>query len=279
MEALRPDPEAQSSPMPPMLAARLDTWGRLGELSSDRAGLAAVNGRLEPSVATFFKLSSGLGPEHLHFDLKAILSQFEDLQKAERKQFLSVFSHPVIPIRVKALQLYGQVGARKASRKNLAKLDEEVAAIARIMEFEVTKPLEVQARDFLLAGGLLAAHADKDEIADDQWDMLLQWLLPLCADPEAEASRIETFTEAQEILNNSTAWLHANAGQERFGLFRQLAHMVALDGLLSSGEQVFMQKVAEMLGIPPKVAKDMLYDVLASYLQSKATRRRRSLKR
>ena len=277
IEALTPDPESKSTPMPPMLSSRLDTWNRLAELSSDRAGLAAVGGRLEPSVATFFKLSSGLGPEHLHFDLQAILAQFEDLQKAERKQFLSVFSHPVIPIRVKALQLYGQAGARNATTEQLAKVDDEVAAIARIMEFEVTKPLEVHARDFLLAGGLLAAHSDSDEVGDEQWNVLLQWLLPLCADPEAEVERVTSIGEAEGMLEASAAWLHDNAGEERYLLFRQLAHMVALDGLLSSGEQQFMRSVAEMLGIPPKVATDTLYDVLAGYLQSKASRRRRSL--
>lgn len=277
IDALQPDPETGESPMPPMLAARLDTWNRLGELSSDRAGLAAIDGRLEPSVATFFKLSSGLGPEHLCFDVQAILSQFEDLKKAERKQFLSVFSHPVIPIRVKALQLYGQAGGRNASAERLAEVDAEVEAIARIMEFEVTKPLEVQARDFLLAGGLLAAQTDAEEINDEQWNLLLEWLLPLCSDPEAEVERVRTIPEARDLLVSSASWLHDNAGEERYALFRQLAHMVALDGLLSSGEQQFMQGVAEMLGIPSKVATDTVYEVLAGYLQSKTATRRRKL--
>ncbi len=272
-QALRPDPQTGANPMPPMLAARLDTWSRIAELSSDRAGLAAVGGGLEPSVATFFKLASGLGPEHLKFDIHAILQQLEDLQKAERRQFLSVFSHPVIPIRVKALQIYGEAGGKDAPADKLAAVDDQVAAIARLMEFEVTKPLDVHARDFLLAGGLLAAHADKDDIAEDQWAMLLEWLLPLCADPEAEVAKVVSFDQARELLATSTAWLRDNAGEERFALFRQLAHMVAIDGHLSSGEQQFMRQVAEMLGIPAKGAVDTLYDVLSGYLQTKATRR------
>lgn len=272
-QALVPDPQTGADPMPPMLAVRLDAWGRLAELSSDRAGIAAVGGRLEPAVSTFFKLASGLGPEHLRFDLQAILKQLEDLQKGGRRKFLGVFSHPVIPIRVKALQLYGEGGGRDATAEQLAEIDHQVSSLSRLMEFEVTKPLDVHARDFLLSGGLLAANSDQFEISDDQWDMLLSWLLPLCADPEAETSRVSSIEDATAMLDSNTAWLRENAGEERFALYRQLAHMVAVDGNLATGEQSFMKSVAEKLGIPGKAAVDTLYEVLSGYLQTKSTRR------
>jgi hypothetical protein len=267
------DDDDGDSKMPPLLARRLETWERLAELSADRAGAAAVSGRLEPVVSAFFKIASGLGPEHLRFDIGAFLEQLADLRKLERRELLWRFSHPVTPIRVRALQLYGEAGGEGAAPEALEKVNAEVKELARLMEYEVTKPVDVQARDFLLAGGLLAAYSDGKDITEDQWQLLVLLLLPLSANPEDEMARIKTPEEARALLDRSTAWLRENAGKERYDLFRQLAHMVAIDGNLHAGEQSYMIGVAESLGIPAKAANETLYEVLAGYLQTQAARK------
>ena len=93
------------SKAPPLLLRRLESWDRMAEISADRAGFCAVDGNLEVAVSAFFKLQSGLGPEHLRFDIAAILEQLESLQKASRRELFAEFSHPATPIRVRALQL------------------------------------------------------------------------------------------------------------------------------------------------------------------------------
>jgi len=145
------------SRLPALLKRRMETWERLAELSADRVGFTAAEGRLEPIVSAFFKMSSGLGPEHLHFDIDAFLSQLEDLRKLKRREVLAQFSHPVTPVRVRSLQLYGERGGSGMADEELVDVDGEVAAIAQLMEHEVSEPLEVQGRDFLLSAGLLAA--------------------------------------------------------------------------------------------------------------------------
>lgn len=86
---------------PSLLQRRLEIWQRLAELSADRAGFVAAAGNLNSVVSVFFKIASGLGPEHLHFDISAFLAQLEELQQLERRDSLCDFSHPSIPIRVK----------------------------------------------------------------------------------------------------------------------------------------------------------------------------------
>lgn len=263
------DPNDPRPQIPPLLRRRLESWDRLAELSADRAGFAAVAGRMEKVVSAFFKLSSGLGPEHLRFDIEAFLAQLADLEKMKRRDLLASFSHPATPVRVRALQLFGEAGGKKARPKALKAVDAEVERLARLMDFEVTEPLDVHARDFLLAAGLLAASADGKAITENEYNELIDILLPLCADPEAQISTIADAEAAVAMLQSAARWLKGNAGEERYTLYRMLARIVAVDGVLSDAEKAFMLGIASKIGIPQKVANESLHEVLAAYLQAK----------
>lgn len=258
--------------VPPLLARRLESWDRLAELSADRAGLRVIDGRLDTVVRVFFKLQSGLGPEHLRFDVGAFLDQLTRLQAVARRDLLSIFSHPATPIRVRALQLFAGLPAA-AEPAALAVVDGEVVRLARLMDFEAARPLDVHARDFLLAGGVLAALADGDEVTHEEWETLVQLLLPLSADPEVELTRIASPEEAQAALERSARWLRDNAGEERYDLLRNLAHVVCVDGRLLGAEQRTFHAMAAALAIPERAADDIVFDVLAGYLQTQAMRR------
>lgn len=275
--AVGEDDEGDSK-LPGLLARKMESWERLAELSADRVGFAAVGGRVEPAITAFFKMASGLGPEHLRFDVNAFLAQLEDLQSLQRREVLAQFSHPVTPVRVRALQLYGEAGGMSIGEEAHRAVDQAVARIARLMDHEVSEPLEVQERDFLLSAGLLAAYSDGTEITDEEWEVLVALLLPLCADPEVEIARIESVEQATELLESSAAWLRDNAGQERYTLFHQLTHLVAVDGRLQAPEQEFMLQVAEKLQIPERSARDILYETLAGYLQMAAHQGRPSFR-
>jgi len=275
------------SRIPPLLSRRLESWERMAELSADRAGFIGVEGRLEAIVSAFFKLASGLGPEHLRFDIDAFLAQLNDLQQMKRRDVLARFSHPATPVRVRALQIFAEEGgmqmlnARRRRRKPTAHperkrkhvrystLDKKVAELARLMEYEVTEELEVQARDFLVSAGLLAAYADQAEMSREEHAILVELLLPLSSDPEAQLATVRTQREAEAMVERTAQWLRDNAGEERYLLYRQLAHLVSVDGVIHPGEKDFMLEVAEKLAIPEKSATEMLYEVLSEYLQSR----------
>jgi uncharacterized tellurite resistance protein B-like protein len=256
------------SKAPPLLARRLESWDRLAEISADRAGFLAVGERLEVAVSAFFKIQSGLGPEHLRFDIRAFLAQLETLQKLERRELLAQFSHPATPIRVRALQLFGE--ARKAGG-TLAAVDRDVDALARLMDYVPSEPLDVHVRDFLLSAGLLVAHAGTSEIAPEEWNVLAQLLLGYSADPEREVERVATTESAEELLAASTGWLRENAGEERFEALHAIANVAAVDGRYTDAELETLHRVAELLDVPRKSADAILYDVLADHLQSQAT--------
>lgn len=259
----------ESSKAPPLLARRLESWDRLAEISADRAGFVVIDARLETAVSAFFKMQSGLGPEHLRFDIKAFLEQLATLQKLERRELLAQFSHPATPIRVRALDLFG--AARRTGRP-MAEVDAEVEALARVMDYAPSEPLDIHLRDFLLSGGLLVANAGGDAIDESEWNVLAQVLLPFSADPELEVQRVATTDSAESLLAASTAWLRANAGEERFEALRIVANVAAVDGRFADTELEVLRRLATLLEIPQKAADAILYEVLADHLQTQAVR-------
>lgn len=261
--------ETNESKAPPLLVRRLDSWDRLAEISADRAGLLVVDGRLEVAVSAFFKLLSGLGPEHLRFDVAAFIDQLAAIEKLERRELLAQFSHPATPIRVRALQLFAS--ARSAG-KPTSTIDDEVDRLARLMDFAPSEPRDVKARDFLLAGCTLVGELDGDGMDDDEWDALVALLLPLSPDPEEEVARLGSREAAEALLEESAGFLRDNAGPERYELLRGVAHVAAADGVLSKDERAFLHRIADLLNIPQRAADEIAFETLADHLQLKAMR-------
>ena len=254
--------------MPALLKRRLATWSRLAELSADRAGFAAAQGELQSIVSVFFKIESGLGPEHVKFDIAAFLNQLSELQQSDRSSIISHFSHPLTPIRVRALQLFGEVGPQS---DKLAAVDAAVKSLAEIMERVTNNPIEMHGRDFILAAGVLVAHADGQGMSDDEHTLLVDMLLPLTADPEADIPTIASGEQAMAVMTQSADWLNQNAGEERFTIFRLLAKIATTDGALKGKEEETLLAVGRMLEIPEAAGKKAIYETLTSNLQAKRT--------
>ena len=261
--------ETGESKAPSLLVRRLESWDRLAEISADRAGLMVVGLRLDVAVSAFFKLQSGLGPEHLRFDVHAFLDQLSAIEQLERRELLARFSHPATPIRVRALQLFA---AARQHGDPCASIDDEVMRIARLMDYAPSEPLEVHARDFLLAATLLAGDADGQGMSVEEWEAFIELLVPVSPDPEAEAARIQTLEQAEELLASSAAYLRDNAGPERYELLRAVSHLVSADGVLGPGEREFLHDVAAQLAIPERAADEIAFETLADHLQLSAIR-------
>lgn len=261
--------EAHESKAPALLVRRLESWDRLAEISADRAGLIVVGLRLDVAVSAFFKLQSGLGPEHLRFDVHAFLEQLSAIEKLERRELLARFSHPATPIRVRALQLFASARTRGEAP---ASIDDEVMRIARLMDYAPSEPLDVHARDFLLAATLLAGDADGEGMSVEEWEAFIELLVPMSSDPETEAAAVKTREQAEALLARSAAYLRENAGSERYELLAAVAHLLAADCALGPGEREFLHGVAADLDIPERAADEIAFEALADHLQLKAIR-------
>lgn len=263
------DENPKAPKIPPLLERRLDAWGRLCEISADRVGFRAAGNDMSTAVSCFFKMASGLGPEHLNFDMSAFLDQLNTLAAMERREVMAKFSHPITPVRARALQLYAEREASTAVGP-LDDVDADISKLTALMDFEVSTEIGVQAREFLLAAGLLAAHAD-GEMSEEEHSVVVQLLLQVTGDPEEHLTRIKSIDDAEAMLERACTWLSANAGQERFSLFGQVAHIVAVDGKLTDRERSFMLGLASRLGIPERSAREVLHEILSRYVRTKTS--------
>jgi hypothetical protein len=262
------DDKDGASKMPALLGRRLDIWQRLAELSADRAGFVAAEGRLDSVVSVFFKIASGLGPEHLQFDISAFLQQLEELKQLERRDTLCDFSHPSIPIRVRALQLYRDAGGQAAGNEKLAQVDAEVSELAKLMERKPSDPEELHKLNYVLAGGVLIGHADERGLGNIEMQALVEMLLPLTSDPEEAIASITTVTQAEQMLADSAAWMKENAGELKFNGFRFLCIIAVLEGM-TAGEEQLLYRIADMTGIPRRAAGDLIHEMMADFAGKK----------
>ena len=129
--------------------------------------------------------------------------------------------------------------------------EEGVMELARMMDFEARDEAVVHNRNLLLAGGLLAAHADSDdELADDEREHLVELILPFSDDPEELLQSVGTIDQAGDLFTASATWIRKNVGPERYELMDKLISVVFCDDKAHEGEVQFLKQAATELEIP-----------------------------
>ena len=227
--------------VPELLGSHMFVLERLQEFSADRAGLVAVNNNVTTSASMLLHVHTGLGPKDIHLDLDAFIDEIARLEAFDIPDRLGRESHPLLPLRIRALQIFA------------ANPDDEegVMELARMMDFEARDEAVVHNRNLLLAGGLLAAHADSDdELADDEREHLVELILPFSDDPEELLQSVGTIDQAGDLFTASATWIRKNVGPERYEFMDKLISVVFCDDKAHEGEVQFLNQAATELEIP-----------------------------
>lgn len=105
---------------------------RSAEISADRIGLLAADS-LEPACSAMIKTAAGLGAPHLRPDISSMLSQFRELSDQQGHSDSIWATHPIIPLRIRALLRFDGVAVRLRSGSVVGAeaIDSADAAIAR----------------------------------------------------------------------------------------------------------------------------------------------------
>ena len=94
-------------PLQPVVTAALRTWSRRAEITCDRAGALCCRD-IEVAQKSFVKMASGSTKHYADVDVDAFLEQLEESRKGVGR-FTEIFdSHPLLPKRVAALQIFGE---------------------------------------------------------------------------------------------------------------------------------------------------------------------------
>jgi len=250
--------------MPLPIRDKVDTWDKLSEMSADRFGYLAEPD-LEVCLAVFFKLSSGLDTKAIRFDAGAYLEEMDRVLEAFRTELSdSGMSHPVNPIRVKALQLFARSDMCRSLRSGQAdpganaSLANEMEELIQLVLSKGHSPLVAARRRFIAAAGMLIAGAD-EQIGTDELDAILE---PLAQFTHYPARYFRKMVERSDVLTvfreATTTILEANPS-ERFEMFEYMVSVALADRaidqreiemLFDVGEKVFSfqrKEVAQLL--------------------------------
>jgi hypothetical protein len=118
----------------PDTANMLFRWTRASEISADRVGLMCC-GKLGAGVTALFQTASGLSGIDEDLMIRSLQRQYEELEKRVREvhdDFSWICTHPMIPIRFKALELAALdiLALRQGGgRKGFQKVDQQIGDI------------------------------------------------------------------------------------------------------------------------------------------------------
>jgi hypothetical protein len=253
----------EGTEVPLIFQNRLALWEKLAELSADRYGYIA-SPNLDKCICAFFKLASGLDTVRINFDAAAYLDEMERVVEFFREKGSVQGSHPVNPLRIKALQIFARsrLYARVAAGEALEP-DQEMAAqldeVQQILLQSGLSPLDEQRKRFLAAGGLIVAGADS-ELSMDELERILAPLAAVSSFPRKYLESVVASGQVGDVFNESVAAILEANPSERYPMFSYLIDVAladrsiqdpAVELIFELGEQVFgfpRKEVAQMLG-------------------------------
>lgn len=157
-------PDTTQAPM--LLQYKIRLHDQLAELVADRYGYLA-NGNLNACVTAFFKLASGLDLGKMNVSIDALLADNRKrLDFFLKGKGLSLYGHPVNPIRVQAINLFATAKSQKA-------LEDGMEDLIGILLKIGNGPLDEDLAVFIASAGLIVASAD-DHITDKEVEHIIQ---------------------------------------------------------------------------------------------------------
>ena len=234
-------------------------WRKKAEISADRVSLLASRD-LRSTATSLLKATFGLSEKNLNLDIEALLSQVDEIKGHPELMAETFAAHPLLPIRLKALELFSRSEKAKRSGfpaegpllkdEELENAVDELVSLTRRYPF---KPLHQAMMRVVSLGGSLLLASDGD-VSDEEVKILVQILHRWFTDePEGEIvtdrQRIdEKLPGVIELVNKE-----GDAEDKAFILSR-LAEVALADGALMDTESSVILHIAQQLQIPDKVA-------------------------
>jgi hypothetical protein len=238
-----------SSTIPLILSHKIDLWKKLSELSADRMGFLACP-NLEKCISGFFKLSSGLKTSRINFDYLAYLDNNEEVLKYfTESNNPNLLSHPINPLRVKALQVFSQ---SETFRRVMAgeemeddpQLDSETDKLTEILLTLSNSEMDYHRKYFVATGGLMMSVLDK-QLDQEEHNNILGVLSRYTVFPEAFLKNIAESGQVEEIFEASITNILAKNPAERFGMLEYLVDMALSDNQIFRQEIDFVYHIGE----------------------------------
>ena len=194
---LYPDEESLDS-CPDFLSKRYDLYEQVAELSADRYGYMACE-NLDTCVKAIFKMASGVNLEKMNVSIDALMEENDrHLECLFNEGGFTGDSHPVDPIRVRALDLF-------ANAKTQAALTKGMNELINILQTFTFGELDDALANFVASAGILVSQVDgKCDKREEEYIIkeLAQFKILEIATPEDEITPLNYILEIVVADNN-----------------------------------------------------------------------------
>ena len=233
-----PDEEALEK-CPEFLVKRVAFYGRLAELGADFYGYIA-NENLDACVTAVYKMASELDLAQMNVSIDTLI--------AENNQRLDYFlkeggvtdgSHPVNPIRIRALELFATAKTQAAFNRGMNDL---VWALQKL-QYDA---LDNAIADYIAAAGLFISQMDGKRDKNEE-DFIIRELAAYSLSPYKDLKRVEK-GKVVNTLNTAIKDILEMAPDLKGELFNYFVNMAFADGELNEKELALIYDFGDKLG-------------------------------
>ncbi|MCF7911087.1 MAG: M48 family metalloprotease [Candidatus Cloacimonetes bacterium] len=241
---------------------RIMYWQRLSELSADRFGLLAC-GDLEPAVSSFFKLTSGLDWRELGINIRSYIRKNDELLKnLKGEQAFDQSTHPINPVRVKALQLFSKSPLfNDTLAGNTLSADEKLEAAVQKLVEEHTALAEGLNHDrmvFMATGGLIVSGCD-EAMAEDEYERIVSYISRFTLYPRKYLDEMVKSKNVQDKFVKSVVNILKENPSERDSLMNYLLDIVLADSDINQAELKLLVEIGvKIMGYSEKEVSQII---------------------
>ena len=246
-------------------------WRNLSELTADRYGFIASQD-LDAVVSSFFKIASGLTMGNLSFSSKAYLEDVEETLEYFRGQPFSILgTHPINPVRIKAIQIFSKSELYSSLKLDSNKivddetLHNQTEELASVLLSLFDSEFDIHLAKFIAVSGILIASAD-NTITPDEVDAIVETLSNFTIFPKQYLDSLIEEGNLEEILKSSSEIILAEAPESYISLIGYLMEIVLAD---KKCREVELQQIFTIAETYLGVSKREVVRIIGEVIQEK----------
>ncbi|MBN1364744.1 MAG: M48 family metalloprotease [Syntrophaceae bacterium] len=235
--------------VPPYFRNRISLWNRVAELNADRYGYIA-SPNLGKCISNFFKLCSGMDTKRIAFNPENYLAETDRaIDHFKRQSFCLTSSHPVNPIRIKALQYFSKSKLMFSINSGQSLTDDpelthQMDELLELLQAVGNTELYIHRMHFIASAGFLMASID-EHVTDSELEKLMVILGSFTMFPRKFLEHIANSGKIMEIFCGAVAAILEKNPGEKDLLFGWLIEMAMIDKDLDQNEIKLLYKIGQ----------------------------------
>jgi hypothetical protein len=259
-----------SGRIPTALMNKIRLWDQLSELTADRYGFLACTD-LKTCIEGFFKLSSGLDIQRLNIKQDVLLKENDQrIEYFKSGKGLNITSHPINPVRIKAIQLFSESVLFKNTITNIENistdslLEDQVTELIKVLLVLSSSDLDKLRQQFVASAGLIVASID-EEIEKSEIDHILNVLSNYTVFPSDFLKMISESGKVNEIFAGTISEILKMNPGERIPMMQYIIKVGLANRDISPKEVGFFFQIGEeLLGLSRKEVAQVLAEQITN---------------